>query len=209
MILAVFYDSTMLTFLLVLTIGILAYADAFESIDVALKLEGLIEVESIENDQSNYEKYVKNYVVAWQKSFLASMGDFGFIENYRDIDFLVFLLCCLFNIITLLNLLIAIISDTYARIAENQVQNSYREKAVNISRMQAMIPYQMKQENPNELIFIAKVINSEDIEDIQKSDKIDHLTDELSEVKADLNTVISSVQTLKSDLDEIKKLLRK
>ena len=75
--------------------------------------------------------------------------------------------------------------------------------------MQAMIPGQMKQENPNELIFIAKVINSEDIEDIQKSDKIDHLTEDLSDVKADLNTVISSVQTLKSDLDEIKKLLRK
>ena len=72
-----------------------------------------------------------------------------------------------------------------------------------------MIPGQMKKENPNELIFIAKVINSEDIEDIQKSDKIDHLTEELSDVKADLNTVISSVQTLKNDLDEIKKLLRK
>ena len=72
-----------------------------------------------------------------------------------------------------------------------------------------MIPGQMKQENPNELIFIAKVINSEDIEDIQKSDKIDHLAEDLSDVKADLNTVISSVQTLKSDLDEIKKLLRK
>ena len=43
MILAVFSDTIMLTFLLVLTIGILSFADAFESIEVALKLEGLIE----------------------------------------------------------------------------------------------------------------------------------------------------------------------
>ena len=52
--------------------------------------------------------------------------------------------------------------------------------------MQAMLPGQMKQENPNELIFIARVINSDDIEETQKSDKIDQLSEELTEVKADL-----------------------
>ena len=119
MILAVFSDTIMITFLLVLTIGILSFADAFESIEVALKLEGLIEADTVEVEGNTYEMYIRNYVVAWQKSFLASMGEFGFIEDYREIDFFVFLLCCLFNIIVLMNLLIAIISETYARIAEN------------------------------------------------------------------------------------------
>ena len=122
MIIEVFSDTVMITFLLVLMIGILSFADAFESIEIGLKLEGTITAAPIDDDASTYEKYVKNYVTAWQRSFLACMGSFDSnLKYYREVDFFVFLLCCLFNIIVLLNLLIAIISDTYARIAEQQV----------------------------------------------------------------------------------------
>lgn len=47
------------------------------------------------------------------------MGELGDnIEFYRESDWLVFFIALIFNIILLLNLLIAIISDTYARVAE-------------------------------------------------------------------------------------------
>ena len=58
----------------------------------------------------------------WQKSFLVSLGEFDpNLEYYREQDWIVFLLCCIFNIIVLLNLLIAIISETFTKISEQQV----------------------------------------------------------------------------------------
>ena len=48
----------------------------------------------------------------------------------NDFEWLVFILCCVFNIILLLNLLIAIISETYTRISEMSIQTSYKEKAL-------------------------------------------------------------------------------
>ena len=55
--------------------------------------------------------------------------------NYSEADWLVFFLCCMFNIILLFNLLIAIISETYAVIAESAVANSYKEKALQMEEM--------------------------------------------------------------------------
>ena len=52
------------------------------------------------------------------------------MEFYNESNWLVFFLCCIFNIILLLNLLIAIISETFARIAESAVANSFKEKAL-------------------------------------------------------------------------------
>ena len=138
---------------------------------------------------------MQGYVIAWQKSFLVALGEFD--ENlafYREEDWLVFLLCCLFNIIVLLNLLIAIISETYTRIADLKTQNSYKEKAVQISMMQDMLLGQFKKtEDPNELVFIAKVINSEDIHEDDMTDKIDDLRTELHEVRDELKYLMKKM----------------
>ena len=47
----------MVTFLVVLGIGIVAFADAFMSIYQALVLEGLMPVNEDKVDANNYEKY--------------------------------------------------------------------------------------------------------------------------------------------------------
>ena len=51
----------------------------------------------------------------WETSFQVALGDWGNLplESYREVDFLVFLICCTFNIIVLLNLLIAIICKSF------------------------------------------------------------------------------------------------
>lgn len=138
---------------------------------------------------------MQGYVFAWQKSFLVALGEFDDnLEFYREEDWLVFLLCCLFNIIVLLNLLIAIISETYTRIADLKTQNSYKEKAVQISMMQDMLLGQFKKtEDPNELVFIAKVINSEDIHEDDMTDKIDDLRVELHEVRDELKYMMKKM----------------
>ena len=71
------------------------------------------------------------YFKSWQKSFLTALGDFGELnlDLYREGDWLIFFLCCIFNIILLLNLLIAIISETYTNISTVSVATSYKEKA--------------------------------------------------------------------------------
>ena len=107
-------------------------------------------------------------MVSLQSSFLIALGDFGNIDlaHYREIDWVIFVLCCVFNIIVLLNLLIAIISETYTRIADQSIQNSYKEKAIQISMLQDTLLGSFKDPaDPNELVFIAKIIESVDIKD--------------------------------------------
>ena len=67
-----------------------------------------------------------------------------------------FLLCAIFNIILLLNLLIAIISETYTRVSESRVEAGYKEKVYQMSLMQDTV-YGFKKiiPDPNELIFVA------------------------------------------------------
>lgn len=119
----------MFTFMIVLIIGVLAFADALYSINKVLELNGSIQVEPVPNDATFYEKYWQGYVQSWQASFLLALGDWGEnLEHYRESDWLVFFLAVIFNIILLLNLLIAIISETYAAVAEKASANSYKEK---------------------------------------------------------------------------------
>ena len=107
--------------------------------------------------------------MAWQKSFLTALGDFDSnLEFYREGDWLIFFLCCIFNIILLLNLLIAIISETFATISESSTANSYKEKVLQMEEMQDTIfgLYRRWKNKPdfNELLFIAKVQTSEELQ---------------------------------------------
>ena len=47
------------------------------------------------------------------------------IDEYREIDFLLFIICAIFNIIIMLNLLIAIINEVYTNISKDMVETSY------------------------------------------------------------------------------------
>ena len=126
----------MIPFMVVLFIGVFAFADAFESIDQVLRIRGDIETPEQDPDASEYEKYFLPYVKAWQKSFLYAMGEFdGNLEFFRESDWLVFFFSSLFNLIVLLNLLIAIISDEYAVINENRFEHSYREKCIRMAAL--------------------------------------------------------------------------
>ena len=111
-------------FLMVLFIGVLAFADAFSSINETMVLRGDVKPRLIPNDASDYQKYVQNYINAIENSFLVALGDFSFkvnIHSMNDFEWLIFTLCCVFNIILLLNLLIAIISETYTRISDMSI----------------------------------------------------------------------------------------
>lgn len=120
----------MTIFMSVLFIGVTGFADAFQSIEKILTIEGTIEATLLPDNPSFYQKYMEGYTLAWQKSFLVVIGEFDDnLGDYRDQDWLIFFICVIFNIILLLNLLIAIISETYSRISTTSVQTGYRELA--------------------------------------------------------------------------------
>lgn len=121
------YD--MLPFFTIFMISVLAFSDAFLSIDQGLQLLNLIPERDVPVHASYYEKYFQGYIVAIQKSYLTSLGEFDdSLEHYDEWDWLVFFICTIFNIVLLLNLLIAIISETFANIKESKDETSYKEK---------------------------------------------------------------------------------
>ena len=123
-------------FLIVFFVGVFAFSDAFLSIREILKIkkeEAAVPAEGL----TDYEKYFEGYVNELKLSFLTAFG--GFDENlaeYRNADWLVFILCIIFNMIVLLNLLIAIVSQTFADMLEAKVEEEYKEKARQIGLMQ-------------------------------------------------------------------------
>ena len=72
MIIACIKDMTV--FMIVLFVGVFAFADAFSSINKVLELNGSIEIEEIPEDATIYLKYWQVYVVSWQNSFLFALG---------------------------------------------------------------------------------------------------------------------------------------
>ena len=78
-----FWD--MKAFLLILLIGVLAFASTFLSIEQVLQIEGKIRRRIVTDDDDFYELYLTDWVLAIQKSILAAVGDFGGVEldHYR------------------------------------------------------------------------------------------------------------------------------
>ena len=81
--------------------------------------------------------FFEQYIFFLKATFKVSLGEFDDLnlEDYNNQDWLVFFFCCIFNIIVLLNLLIAIISETYDKISKTSLQTAYREKVFFMSLM--------------------------------------------------------------------------
>ncbi len=75
------------------------------------------------------------------------LGDFdtsAFGEVALPLVWIFFVLCTVFDMIVMLNLLIAIISDTYARMTENADQAAYQEMSALICENAYIIPITIK-----------------------------------------------------------------
>jgi hypothetical protein len=55
----------MSTFSFVLLIGVMAFSDAFGSIDKILEIKGLIEPRELPEDADWYELFFQSYVISW------------------------------------------------------------------------------------------------------------------------------------------------
>ena len=113
---------TISQFLLVLFIGIFAFGDAFRTIERILILQGHLEKQETPAEKDFYGAYLAEPIKQWQKSFLVSMGEFpDELENYSELDWFIFFIASMFNLIIMMNLLISIISETYANISSTRI----------------------------------------------------------------------------------------
>ena len=109
----------MKAFLVVFFIGVFAFSDADLSIRKTLELREVIKPKELPEDPTVYDKYFSEYFTSLKYAFLTgalASPDENLME-YRDVDWLVFILCVIFNIIVLLNLLIAMMSNSYQAIS--------------------------------------------------------------------------------------------
>jgi len=105
-------------FLVILLGSTLSFAVIFQKIN------------DIQSNQS-IDQDVTKFYIQFKKSYkLATMGDFDDFEEEIDksINFIIFMFACLFQLIVMLNLLIAIISDTFDKVQENKTSSDCKER---------------------------------------------------------------------------------
>jgi hypothetical protein len=108
--------SDMSTFLVVLFFTLVAFGDTFLTI-------------SNGNKEPPHEPFVHGFFDAIIYTYLTTLGSFD-LETFKNsiaTNLLIafFLTCTVFNTIVMLNLLIAIISETFAQVKENAANASY------------------------------------------------------------------------------------
>ena len=93
----------MRSFLVVFFIGVFAFSDADLSIRKTLELREVIKPKAMPEDPTVYDKYFSEYFTSLKYAFLTgalASPDENLME-YRDVDWLVFILCVIFYIIVL------------------------------------------------------------------------------------------------------------
>ena len=119
-------------FIMIFLIGVFLFADTFSAVWHNMLLRGdlIIEREDFNfEDLDFYDRFLKPYLEQWHISFLTALGEFDpSLGSYDESEWLFFFLCAIFNITLLLNLLIAIISQTHADVLATQNENEYSEK---------------------------------------------------------------------------------
>jgi len=127
MIITVIYD--MRHFLLVLLVALIAFGDTFLVI-------------SLGNDEEN--QFTSGFINSIIYTYCVILGGFDPADYDNSIAYIfvmtLFLLCTVFNMIVMLNLLIAIISESFANVNSNAKNAMYQEMAALISENNYLIP---------------------------------------------------------------------
>jgi hypothetical protein len=134
MIECVFVDISWFLFVFIFTV--FGFADAMYTISRA----NLMDEATAEKVGEETDKFVyfKSYPRSIIDSYLVALGDFGMPPDFdaspnRLISWFIFGIATMLNCIVMLNLLIAIVSETFAEVHGEKDQNSYLQKVNLIS----------------------------------------------------------------------------
>ena len=119
----------MRNFFLVLLITVAAFGDSFSTIALG--------------NTNEKDVFTTGFFDGLIYTYRMILGDFdttSFGNVAAPLVMALFLLCTVFNMIVMLNLLIAIISDSYARVTANSEQTTYQERASMIAENNYLVP---------------------------------------------------------------------
>ena len=176
----------MLAFAVVLIVSIVGMAEAFLSIKEIAKLEALeaagaapaaaelaVDAGTIDLTQDGVASYIDdenllNYVQTLQETYLLTLGEFEFFAMEKDQQFmwLFFIIGTIFTLTIMLNLLIAVIGETFGRVTEEKIEFSYKEKAVQMKTLHRITKGCIRRdEKKQQLLFFAKRLDKGELDD--------------------------------------------
>eukprot|EP00347_Sterkiella_histriomuscorum_P022786 403337167 len=158
-------------FFVVLLITIIAFGSAFLTL-------------SLGNEEAN--QFTNSNVDAIIFTYRMILGDFdteAFGEVATPTVWILFLLCTLFNMIVMLNLLISIISETFAKVTGLADQKIYQEMASIIAENSYLIPDDRKENYANKNEYLMIIEDLENLEEQQEQDSNAQILKSLEELK--------------------------
>jgi hypothetical protein len=158
--------SDMSTFLVVLFITIVMFSDTYLTIS---------------NGNIPEERFVHSFTDSVIYVYRIILGDFN-VEEFGSVSvtlcYALFIICTIFNTIVMLNLLIAIISESFSNVKSNSVYASYKEMAAMIAENSYIIPDNVKKTYAEKNRYILVVtdleaeMNKEEDETLRRLDII-------------------------------------
>eukprot|EP00347_Sterkiella_histriomuscorum_P004764 403359199 len=166
-------------FFLVLFLTIVAFSDSFLSISYG---------------NTEEKRFTHSFVDSIIYTYRMILGDFDtteFGEVATPLVMILFLLCTIFNMIVMLNLLIAIISESFAKVTSKSDQAVYQEMASMIAENSYLIPESRKKEyaESGKYLLIVK-----DLEEINNEEIDDPILDKLEALQKQLQKQIKDIK---------------
>lgn len=170
-------------FLLLLLLTIVAFGDSLSVIALANKDEN--------------KRFTTGFFDSILYTYRIILGDFS-LEDFQNTEtasivaIWLFILCTVFNMIIMLNLLIAIISETFAKVNGSVRQAVFQEKASMIAEVAYLIPDYQKRTYAKKDLLILVIVDLEKVEDIFEDPVMQEITNLTGQVTSYFEMVISN-----------------
>jgi len=116
------------------------------------------------NEDRSWKDFRQGYVLAF--------GDLGEFANYSLIQFFMFIIFTFFIPLTLMNMLIAIMSDTYGRVQGSAMAADARALAEMALEMEQLLGYFRSVPSAYRYTFFTKAVTSEDTKEEEEETKV-------------------------------------
>ena len=167
-----------------------------------------------------YEKWIGEYDTLFKQQIIGSVAGFDGegTDLYDNAQWLLYLVCIVFNLIVLMNLLLALVGTVHGEIHELQDEYRYQQfvyQIVQLQRITRPIYFLFdSSKNTQSLMFVAKerrVDNDTAIETPQKNtqddvdeDKNQALNKEMEHIKSTLETLTDRIEKIGDSINNLK-----
>ena len=205
----------MRAFLFVLVVAILAFTDAFISLDYTAKqdeeesvriLQDNTTTENLDQSQETQKSWLTEiglkYLFKVEVIYLLTNGEFPLdaVGTYDRFGWVIFALCTIFNLIIMLNLLITIISEDFAAVIALRDETLFRERVFSIIALQRSLSCCVRRKsNPVRLMFFVNELGVDEIK--TEEEHIDVISEKIEEIGGSIQNANSGLDQMYQDLD--------